>query len=266
MRTRTSRLTALTVVLLVASALLACVAHAQPTGASRLTSDDPNNWPMYHRTYESYRYSPLAQINKTNVKDLQVAWVHQSGVVVQGLESTPLVIDGVLYYIASNNRVFALDGATGKEIWHYYTKLDPVVTTLFFQPYNRGLAAGHGNVYFGTLDGRVIALNMKTGKEAWISTLLETKKCSCNFTGAPLVVKDKVILGQTAGELPIQGKIFALKASDGSKAWEFNTIKNDPKSWGGESGKFGGGGGWMTGSYDPALNLVYWGTANPAPD
>ncbi len=190
MRTRTSRFTALTVVLLVASALFAGVADAQ-VGASRLTSDDPNNWPMYHRTYDGYRYSPLAQINKTNVKDLQVAWVHQSGVVLQGLESTPLVIDGVMYYIASNNRVFALDGATGKEIWHYYAKLDPVVTTLFFQPYNRGLAAGHGNVYFGTLDGRVIALNMKTGKEAWVTTLLDTKKCSCNFTGAPLVVNQR---------------------------------------------------------------------------
>ena len=195
----------------------ASVAQAQPTGASRLTSDDPNNWPMYHRSYDGYRLSPLAQINKANVKDLQVAWVHQSGVVVQGLEATPLVIDGVMYYIASNNRVFALDGATGKEIWHYYTKLDPVVTTLFFQPYNRGLAAGHGNVYFGTLDGRVIALNMKTGKEAWVTTLLDTKKCSCNFTGAPLVVKDKVILGQTAGELPIQGKIFAVKALNGRR-------------------------------------------------
>src|SRR4030095_5612637 len=242
MRTRTSQLATLTVVLLVASALLTGVAGAQSIGASigasRLTSDDPNNWPMYHRTYDSYRYSPLAQINRTNVKDLQVAWVHQSGVIAQGLESTPLVIDGVMYYIASNNRVVALDAATGKEIWHYFTKLDPVVSTLFFQPYNRGLAAGHGNVYFGTLDGRVIALNMKTGKEAWITTLLDTKKCSCNFTGAPLVVKDKVILGQTAGELPIQGKIFAVNASDGKPGGGVNTTKTAPKSWGGESGKF----------------------------
>jgi PQQ-dependent dehydrogenase (methanol/ethanol family) len=266
MRTKTSRHRPLTLVLLLVSVLLPCVARAQSMGASRLTSDDANNWPMYHRTYDGYRFSPLAQINKSNVKDLTVAWVHQAGFVVQGLESTPLVIDGVMYYIGSNNRVFALDGATGKEIWHYYAKLDPVVSTLFFQPYNRGVAAGHGNIYFGTLDGRVIALDMKTGKETWVKTLLDTKKCSCNFTGAPLVVKDKVVIGQTAGELPIQGKIFALKGQNGEKAWEFNTIKDDPKSWGGDSGKFGGGGGWMTGDYDPALNLVYWGTANPAPD
>src|SRR4029453_4521949 len=120
MRTRTSRLATLTVVLLVASALLAGCASTQtgvytppypPSleagasgqgGASR--PDDPNNWPMYHRTYDAYRYSPLAQINRSNVKDLKVAWVHQSGVIAQGLESTPLVIDGVMYYIASNNR------------------------------------------------------------------------------------------------------------------------------------------------------------------
>ncbi len=241
-------------------------AGAQNAGSTRLQNVDANDWPMYHRTYDSHRFSPLAQINKSNVKDLSVAWVHQPGAVVQGLESTPVVVDGVLYYIGSYNRVFALDGATGREIWHYFAKLDPVVNTLFFQPYNRGVAVGHGKVIFGTLDGRVIALDMKTGKELWAVTVLNTKKCSCNFTGAPLIVKDKVILGQTSGELPIQGKIWALHVANGEKAWEFNTIKNDQKSWGGDSGKFGGGGGWMTGSYDPALNLVYWGTANPAPD
>jgi alcohol dehydrogenase (cytochrome c) len=242
------------------------LAFGQTEGLSRLGNEDPNNWPMYHRSYDGFRYSPLAQINKDNVKNLTVAWVHQPGAIVQGLESTPLVVDGVMYYIASYNRVFALDAATGKEIWHFYPKLDPVVNTLFFQPYNRGVAVANGRVYFGSLDGRVIALDQKTGKVAWEKQILETKKCSCNFTGAPLAVKDKIVIGQTAGELPIQGKVYALKAATGDKAWEFNTIKEDPKSWGGDSGKFGGGGGWMTGSYDPILNLVYWGTANPAPD
>jgi alcohol dehydrogenase (cytochrome c) len=238
-----------------------------PALAWAQVSDDPANWPMYHRTHDALRYSPLAQISKSNVKDLTVAWVHQPGAILQGLEATPLAIDGVLYYIASYNRVFALDGATGKELWHFFPKLDPVVNTLFFQPYSRGLAAGHGKVYFGSLDGKLFALDMQTGKVAWERQLVDTKKCSCNFTGAPLVVKDKVIIGQTAGELPIQGKIFAVRAATGDKLWEFNTIKHeDPKSWGGDSGKFGGGGGWMTGSYDPDLNLVYWGTSNPAPD
>jgi alcohol dehydrogenase (cytochrome c) len=253
--------------LVVGLSLLAPVhIFAQPAGMGPMLNEDPNHWPTYHRTYSGFRYSPLSQIHKANVKDLQVAWVHQPGAITQGLESTPLVVDGVMYYISSMNRVFALDAATGKTIWQYYAKLDPIVSTLFFTPYNRGVAYGFGRVYFGTLDGRVIALDAKTGKEAWVTTLVETKKCSCNFTGAPLLVKDKLILGQTAGEYPIQGKIFAVNAHTGAKVWEFNTIKDDPKSWGGDSGKYGGGGGWMTGSYDPELNLVFWGTGNPAPD
>src|SRR6058998_3126996 len=124
--------------------------RAQGAGLSRLLNVDPNDWPMYHRTYDTHRFSPLGQINKTNVKELGVAWVHQPGAVVEGLESTPIVVDGVLYYSGS---------------------------------YNRGVAVGHGKVFFGTLDGRVMALDMKTGKEAWSTTVLDTKKCSCNFTG-----------------------------------------------------------------------------------
>ena len=124
------------------------LASGQTAGMGRLQNEDPNNWPMYHRTYDSFRFSPLAQINKDTVKNLTVAWVHQPGAIVQGLESTPLVVDGVMFYIASYNRVFALDAATGKELWHFYPKLDPVVNTLFFQPYNRGLGFGHGRVLF----------------------------------------------------------------------------------------------------------------------
>src|SRR5438309_8097881 len=246
--------------------LVPTVASAQAPGAGPLMTPDPNDWPMYHRSYTVHRYSPLAQITRDNVRRLQVAWVHQPGRIEQGFLGTPIAVDGVGYSSAAYNRVFALDGASGKELWHYYPKLDPVVSTLFFQPYNRGVAFGHGKIFMGTLDGRVIALDARTGKEAWAAQPLDTKKCSCNFTGAPLVVKDKVIIGQTSGELPIQGKVFAFDAATGKMVWAFNTIKEDPKSWGGDSAKFGGGGGWMTGSYDPALNLVYWGTANPAPD
>src|SRR5207248_9774479 len=140
----------------------------------------------------------------------------QPGAIVQGLESPPLVVDGVMYYIASYNRVFALDAATGKEIWHYYPKLDPVVNTLFFQPYNRGVGVGNGKVFFGSLDGRVIALDQKTGKVAWEKQILETKKCSCNFTGAPLVeigrasCRERVEVGVGAG---------ALKKNEGEARW-----------------------------------------------
>src|SRR5882724_13524006 len=119
---RRATLLAVLVLLFVAPPL----ASGQTAGLNRLQNEDPNNWPMYHRTYDSFRFSPLAQINKDTVKNLTVAWVHQPGAIVQGLESTPLVVDGVMYYIASYNRVFALDAATGKELWHFYPKLDPV--------------------------------------------------------------------------------------------------------------------------------------------
>src|SRR2546422_2848458 len=132
---------------------------------------------MYHRTYDTHRFSPLGQINKTNVKDLGVAWVHQPGAVVQGLESTPIVVDGVLYYSGSYNRVFALDGATGREIWHYFAKLDPVVNTLFFQPYNRGLAVGQ--------DRKSTRLNSSHGYISYAVFCLKKKKTYKHPTSSP---------------------------------------------------------------------------------
>src|SRR5437773_10252049 len=116
------------------------LASGQTAGLNRLQNEDPNNWAMYHRSYDAFRFSPLSQINKDNVKNLTVAWVHQPGAIVHGLEATPLVVDGVMYYIASYNRVFALDGATGKEHGHFYPQLDPVVNPLFCHTYHRGAA------------------------------------------------------------------------------------------------------------------------------
>ncbi|HEV8662314.1 MAG TPA: PQQ-dependent dehydrogenase, methanol/ethanol family [Candidatus Methylomirabilis sp.] len=232
---------------------------------------DPNNWLMYHGTYKAWRYSSLNQINRSNVKDLRVAWIFQGGRVEQGLESTPLVADGMLYLVGSYNRVWALDAATGKMLWYHYPELDEaVVKRQTHSPYSRGIAIGHGNVYVGTLDGHLIALDMKTGKRVWDTVLVDSKKDTIGFTGAPLVVKDKVLIGQQAGEWPIRGRIFGVQAATGRKLWEFYTVggPEDPKAmatWGGDSWKYGGGGGWMTGSYDPQLNLVYWGTGNAAP-
>jgi alcohol dehydrogenase (cytochrome c) len=250
---------------MIAGAMAMAGLSAAPALAQQ--ADDPNNWSWYHGDQNAWRYSALSSINKSNVKKLKVAWIHQPGAIDQGLQATPLVIDGVAYYIGAYNRVFALDAATGKEKWHYFPKLDPVVESLFFQPYNRGVTVGHGNVYLGTLDGRAVALDQKTGKEVWQAQLVDTKKCSCNFTSPPVVVKDKVVYGQTGGEYPVQGHIFGLNANTGAVAWKFNTIKHDdPDAWGGDSGKFGGGGGWMPGTYDKSTDTLFWGTGNPAPD
>lgn len=228
---------------------------------------NPGNWPEYHRDFRGWRFSPLDQISAANVRKLKIAWIHQPGDIAQGLQATPLAIDGVLYYIAANNRVFAVDGATGKELWHYYTELDPVTAKLLFASYNRGVAVGHGKVYFGTLDGRMIALDQKTGKKLWDTKLVDTAKTSgSNFTSPPTVAGDVVILGPTGGDLAQRGHIFGVNAETGDKIWEFQTLKEDPASWSKDAIEHGGGGAWMTGQYDAKNDLFFIGTSNAAPD
>ena len=161
----------------------------------------------------------------------------------------------------------ALDGKTGELIWSYEPKLDPITKKVLFSPYSRGVAVGHGMVFIGTVDGRGIALDQKTGKEKWQVQLTDFANChGCNFTSPPVVAGDVLTFGSTAGELAAQGKIFGVEAATGKKLWEFNTIKQDPASWPGESGKYGGGGAWMPGTYDAATDTVFYGTGNPGKD
>ena len=169
-----------------------------PSMAAELRDDIPGNWPMYNRTYDGTRYSPLKEIAVDNVQNLQVAWIAQVGNIREGLMETPLVIDGVVYSIGAMNRVQALDAATGKEIWHYYPRLDEVVNEIFLTAISRGVAFGDGRIYFGTLDGRGIALDAKTGKELWSAQIVPTRKCGgCNFTSAPVYADNVVFLDTT---------------------------------------------------------------------
>ena len=138
---------------------------AQDANALANADKSPNDWLTYHGRYKSYHYSPLAQINTNNVGNLGVAWIHIPGQSTRGLQSMPLVADGVLYYTGSYSRIFALNGATGEVIWSYFPELDEaLVARQTHSPYNRGVAIGEGKVYVGTVDGRLIALDMKTGK------------------------------------------------------------------------------------------------------
>ena len=230
---------------------------------------NPNDWLTYHGSYKSYHYSPLEQINPNNVKDLGVAWTHFPGRATRGVQSMPLVADGILYYSGSYSRVFALDGATGKVLWSYFPELDEeLVSMQTHSPYNRGIALGHGKVFVGTVDGRLLALDMKTGKQAWDTKLVNSEKLTVGFTGAPLLVKDTVIIGSQGGEWTSRGPIFGVDANSGKKKWEFFTVAGTDeamKTWGGESWRTGGGGGWMAGGYDPETNTVWWGTGNPSP-
>jgi len=229
--------------------------------------DDPNNWPQYHRSYNAWRFSPLDQINKNNVKKLKVAWIHQPGNITHGLQATPIVIDGVLYYISADNNVWAVNAATGATIWHVAVKLDPIVKEVFYQAASRGVTVGRGKVFVGTLDGRMLALDQKTGKEIWSTQLTDMKKeFGALFSSPPQLAGDILFGGTTGGDQPQIGRIFGVNADTGKLVWTFETLKDDPKSWPGGSRAQGGGGAWLPGTYDPSTDTIYIGTSNANPD
>ncbi|MFN7928848.1 MAG: PQQ-dependent dehydrogenase, methanol/ethanol family [Blastocatellia bacterium] len=229
---------------------------------------EPQNWMSYFGTYDGQRYSTLEQINRTNVKQLAPVWAFQTGKIEGGLNAAPLVVDGVMYLVGSYNRVFALDAVTGRQFWHYFYKVPTGAI-----PYGvsvRGIAVGYGLVFMGTLDNHLVALDAKTGREVWNIEIENYQQCGCNVTAAPIVVKDKVIVGVTGGDSAHRGYLSAYNARTGKLEWRFYTIPGagEPgvETWKGESWKYGGGATWMTGTYDPELNLVYWGVGNPASD
>jgi len=229
--------------------------------------DDPNNWPEYHRSYNAWRFSPLDQINKTNVKKLKVAWIHQPGTITHGLQATPIVIDGVMYYISADNNVWAVNAATGATIWHVSIKLDPIVKTVFYQSASRGVTVGRGKVFVGTLDGRYVALDQKTGEQLWSTQLTDMKnEYGALFSSPPQLAGDILFGGTTGGDQPIIGKIYGVNADTGERVWTFETAKDDPKSWPGDSRKRAGTGAWMPGTYDPTTGTIYIGASNADPD
>lgn len=226
------------------------------------------DWLHYGGTQFSWRYSSLDQINAANVKSLTPVWIFQTGDYAENLQATPIVMDGVMYLITARARVFALDAATGREIWRYQYPEPPRNTPGFVG--NRGVAVGAGKVFFGTKDNYMVALDQKTGHLLWRVNIDDARQCGCNITAAPLVVKDKVIIGGTGGDGAHRGYLTAFYTSTGRLAWRWYVIpgpgEKGHETWKGDSWRFGGGAPWLTGSYDPALNLVYWGTGNAAAD
>jgi alcohol dehydrogenase (cytochrome c) len=227
------------------------------------------DWPSYGGTQSSLRYSALDQINTSNVARLAPAWVFQTGDPESGLQSTPIVVDGVMYLSSASNWVFALDAASGRLIWEYRFPL-PNRPNLGYGRQNRGVAVGHGRVFMGTADNHLVALEQKTGREVWRVNLEDERQCGCNITGAPLVVKDLVIAGVTGGDSAHRGYLTAFDALTGRVRWRFYTIpapgEKGSETWTGDSWRFGGGSTWMTGSYDPDLDTLYWGVGNASAD
>lgn len=248
-------------------ALALTCAGASAAGAAKPGFGDPDNWPQYHRSSNAWRFSPLTEINKDTVRNLKVAWIHQPGNITHGLQATPIVIDGVLYYISAFNNVWAVDAATGKTLWHYEPKLAPISRQVFYAAASRGVTVGRGKVFVGTLDGRFIALDQKSGKEIWFTELTDQKtQYGALFSAPPQLAGDVLFGGTTGGDQPISGKIYAVNADTGKPAWTFDIIKNDPASWPADSGKVGGGSAWMPGTYDEKSDTIFIGTSNAAPD
>ena len=226
------------------------------------------NWPTYGGDYSAWRYSRLEQINADNVKQMVPVWAFQTGDYESGLQSTPIVVDGVMYVSTGTNLIYALDAASGEIIWQYeYDKQHPISAAYFRQ--NRGVAVGHGLVFIGTVDNSVLAVDQKTGREVWRVRVQDPAQCGCNISAAPLLVKDLVVVGGTGGDFAHRGSLTAFHAKTGRFAWRFyiTPAPGEPgnETWAGDSWRFGGGSPWMTGSYDPDLDLIFWGTGNAAP-
>jgi alcohol dehydrogenase (cytochrome c) len=245
---------------------------ASPTGMpityERLlnATTEPENWLMYGGDYRSHHYSSLNQITSENVHRLRARWIYQMH--KQKVETTPIVVDGIMFVTRPPSDVIALDAETGRALWTFEYRL-PGTVYVCCGEVNRGVAILGGTLFLTTLDAKLIALDARSGRVLWKQELADPK-LNYTATGAPLVVKDKVIVGIAGGEGGIRGFLDAYDATTGRRAWRFWTVPapGEPGSetWGGDSWRNGGASTWLTGSFDPALNLLYWGTGNPGPD
>ncbi|WP_332766101.1 PQQ-dependent dehydrogenase, methanol/ethanol family [Phenylobacterium sp.] len=273
---------------LAATALLAACGQggtkAGDVDGARIAAASGNGeWLSYGRTYDEQRYSPLDKINASNVAGLGLAWMHEFDT-DRGQEATPIMVDGVLYTTSAWSKVYAFDAKTGELKWSY----DPKVKgekgfDACCDVVNRGVAVWKGKVYVGTLDGRLIALDAGTGAEAWSVQTTDTAK-PYTITGAPRVIKDKVLIGNGGGEYGVRGYLSAYDAASGKLVWRFYTTPNPTgapdnaasdkvmkekgaATWFGEGWKATGGGGtvWDAMAYDPELDLLYAGVGNGSP-
>jgi alcohol dehydrogenase (cytochrome c) len=230
-------------------------------------NQEPQNWLTYSGTVLGQRYSPLTQITPANVKNLELAWIWQARS-TEKFEATALVVDGVMYTVEAINDVVALDAATGRIFWTFDYTPAPEARACCGRV-NRGVAILGDTLFLGTLDAHLIAIDAKNGKPLW-NTKVANAAENYSITHAPLVIKDKVIVGVAGGDMGVRGFIAAYDARTGKEAWRFNTIPGPEEpgheSWSGDSWKRGGAAIWNTGSYDAESNLTYWGTGNPAPD
>jgi quinohemoprotein ethanol dehydrogenase len=262
------------------TALQTGVTRPARVDAARIIAADsePGNWLSYGRTYSEQRFSPLTKINQLNIKNLGLAWFLDLDT-HRGQEATPLVIDGVMYSTSAWSKVQAIDARTGKLLWQHDPKVPGKAgVKACCDTVNRGVAAYRGKLFLGTLDGRLIAIDAGTGAEIWSVVTVDQSK-PYTITGAPRVIKDKVIIGNGGAEFGVRGYITAYDTETGKQLWRFYTVPGDPsqpfetkeleqaaKTWTGEWWKSGGGGTvWDSMAYDADLDLLYIGTGNGSP-
>jgi len=228
---------------------------------------EPENWLTYSGSYKSWRYSPLDQIRTDNARNLELKWVYQLDS-MDKFEATPLVVDGVMYFTEPPSDVIAVDARTGRAFWTYRYRLSGNVGVCCGRD-NRGLAILGDTLFLAALDGNLVALDAKTGREMWKTPVVDPQ-LGYSLTMAPLVVRDKVIIGPAGGEYGIRGFIAAFNARTGREVWRFHTVpgpgETGHETWKGDAWQRGGGSIWLTGSYDPESNLVIQGVGNPGPD
>jgi alcohol dehydrogenase (cytochrome c) len=252
---------------LLTSCFLTSSVFAQVTPQRLLDSaKEPQNWLMYSGDYAGRRYSTLEEIKTSNASSLAPKWAYQT-MAGGKFETTPLVVDGVLYATGADDRAFALDAHSGRPIWQYQRALPPDIRPCCGRV-NRGFAILGDKVFLGTLDAHVIALDTKTGNVVWDVDAADHSK-GYSITLAPLVIKSLVLIGVSGGEYGIRGFVDAYDAATGARKWRFYTIPGpgEPghETWEGDSWKIGGAPAWITGTYDPATNTTFWTTGNPSP-
>ena len=243
-------------------------ARAQVTPDRLLrAAEEPQNWLTYSGTYASQRHSLLGELTPANVKNLELKWVLPNQV-YGAWQATPLVVDGIMYLTQRPNDVLAVDAKTGRVFWQYRYTESPDARVCCGAN-NRGLAILGSTLFMGTLDGHLVAIDTAGGRPVW-NVAVGNPALGYSLTMAPLIVKDKVLVGVGGGEYGIRGFIAAFDVRSGKELWRFYTVpgpgERGHETWAGDAWKTGGGSVWLTPSYDAALNLTYWGVGNPGPD
>ena len=227
---------------------------------------NPDEWLMYSGSYNGWRHTPTAEMTPANIAQLNMRWVAQFDINGPNIEATPLVIDGKIFTVLDAGHVVALDARTGATIWEYKRPI-PAGLPIEFRV-NRGLAVQGNTLFFGSLEGHLVAIDANDGKVIW-QTLVASPSDGYSMSVAPLVVNHSVVVGISGGEFGARGFLAAYDVSTGQQQWRFNTIPGpgEPghETWENDAWRSGGGGTWITGSYDPSTDLLYWGVGNPSP-